>query len=148
VQSDAATVDAYLEDLAPDRRAALEAVRAVILAHLPDGYVETMNWGMISYEVPLAVCPDTYNGHPLSYAGLASQKRHMAVYLSNVYVDPALRARLEAGYAEAGLKLDMGASCVRFTRLDKVPLEVIGEMIAATPVDEFVAAYSASRAER
>jgi hypothetical protein len=138
VRSEATTVEEYLAELPAERRAAVEAVRDVILANLPDGYVESMNWGMISYEVPLAMCPDTYNGEPLSYAGLASQKRHMALYLSNVYRSPELRARLEAGFAEAGLRLDMGASCVRFTRLDKLPLDVVGEIIAATPVDEFI----------
>ena len=138
MRSEATTVEAYLDELPEDRRAALEAVREVILANLPDGYVETMNWGMISYEVPLDLCPDTYNGEPLSYAGLASQKRHMAVYLRNVYRSPELKARLEAGFAAAGLRLDMGASCVRFTRLDELPLDVVGEMIAATPVDEFI----------
>lgn len=148
MHSDATSVEAYLEQLPADRRQALEAVRAVILENLPAGYVEVMNWGMISYEVPLAICPDTYNGEPLSYAGLASQKRHMAVYLSNVYADPALRARLEQGFADAGLKPDMGASCVRFRRLDALPLDLIGEMIAATPVDEFVAHATATRGGR
>ena len=139
MQSAATTVEEYLGELPDDRRDAIAEVRDVILANLPEGYVETMNWGMISYEVPLATFPDTYNGQPLSYAGLASQKRHMAVYLSNVYASPELTARLEQGFADAGQKLDMGKSCVRFTRLDRLPLDVIGEMIAATPVDEFVA---------
>lgn len=139
MSSDATTVEEYLSELPDDRREAVAAVRAVILANLPDGYVETMNWGMISYEVPLEISPDTYDGQPLSYAGLAAQKRHMAVYLNNVYASPALRQRLEQGFADAGQRLDMGKSCVRFTRLEKLPLEVIGEMIAATPVDEFVA---------
>jgi len=87
VSSDAATVDQYLAELPDDRRAAISAVRNVILANLPDGYEETMRWGMISYEIPLARYPDTYNGQPLSYAALVSQKRHMAVYLNGIYAD-------------------------------------------------------------
>lgn len=138
-------MDQYLAELPDDRRAALAAVRAVILANLPEGYVEAMRWGMISYEVPLETCPDTYNGQPLSYAALASQKRHMALYLSNVYASPELTARLQQGFADAGLKLDMGKSCVRFTRLEKLPLDVIGEMIAATSVDEFIALSTEAR---
>ena len=85
VQSDAATVNEYLASLPPERRRAIEAVREVILANLPDGYEEAMNWGMITYQVPLETFPDTYNGKPLMYAALANQKNHMAVYLTAVY---------------------------------------------------------------
>ena len=70
MQSDAKTVEEYLASLPEDRRAALEAVRGKILENLPDGYDEVMNWGMITYEVPLETCPDTYNGKPLMYAAL------------------------------------------------------------------------------
>ena len=84
-------MEEYLDSLPPDRREAISAVRSVILDHLPDGYEEEMRWGMISYEVPLAIQPDTYNGKPLMYAALASQKRHMAVYLSGIYADETAR---------------------------------------------------------
>ena len=47
-----------------------------------------MNWGMITYQVPLFTYPDTYNGEPLMYARLASQKNYMAGYLSAVYPNP------------------------------------------------------------
>lgn len=139
MQSDATTVQEYLDELPDDRREAISAVRDVILANLPEGYVEVMNWGMITYEVPLTTCPDTYNGKPLSYAALASQKRHMALYLTNVLESGDLTARLRQGYLDAGLEPDIGKSCVRFTRLENLPLDVIGELVAATPVDEFVA---------
>ena len=143
--SDAATVREYLDALPDDRRAALGAVREVILANLPDGYVETMNWGMITYEVPLERYPDTYNRQPLGYAALASQKRHMSLYLMGVYADPEAREWFERAYAERGKKLDMGKSCLRFKRLDELPLDVIGTLVARTPVDEFLRLYEASR---
>jgi hypothetical protein len=142
---DAATVEEYLESLPDDRRAAVERVRDVILEHLPEGYVETMNWGMISYEVPPEIHPDTYNGQPLLYAGLASQKRHMAVYLSGVYADPDALEAFTADYGASGKPLDMGKSCVRFTEIENLPLEVIGRAIARWEVAEFVAVYEASR---
>jgi hypothetical protein len=39
---------------------------------------------MITYEIPLERFGDTYNGKPLMYAALASQKNHMAIYLKLV----------------------------------------------------------------
>jgi hypothetical protein len=145
VRSDAATVEEYLAELPDDRRDALSAVRDVIIANLPDGYEEAMAWGMISYEVPLATHPDTYNGKPLVYAGLAAQKHHLALYLMNVYSSPALERRLREGFAEVGLVPDLGKSCLRFQRLDQLPLDVIGELIAATPVDDFIALHESAR---
>jgi len=138
MQSDATTVGAYLKSLPPDRRAAISAVRKAILSGLPRGYEETMNWGMITYQVPLSICPDTYNGQPLMYAALASQKNHMAVYLMGVYMDPALRRAFESAYRASGKRMDMGKSCVRFRKLESLPLDLISTSIAAIPMKEFV----------
>ena len=145
MRSDATRVEEYLDSLPADRREAISTVREGILRALPGGYVEEMRWGMISYEVPLAIQPDTYNGKPLMYAALASQKRHMAVYLSGVYADPEARERFEAAYRATGKRLDMGKSCVRFRRLDDLPLEVIEDAIARYPVDDFVDLYHRGR---
>jgi uncharacterized protein YdhG (YjbR/CyaY superfamily) len=139
MQSDATTVAEYLAALPNDRRAALEAVRQTILANLPDGYEEAMNWGMIVYQAPLARYPDTYNGQPLAYAGLASQKNHMAVYLMAIYGDEETRQKFEAAYRATGKRYDVGKSCVRFRKLDDLPLALIGESIALLSVDQFVA---------
>ena len=144
-RSSAATVEEYLQELPGERAEALSAVRRVILDHLPPGYVETMNWGMICYEVPLARCPDTYNKQPLMFAGLASQKRHMGLYLMCVYSHQGSRAAFEEKFRASGKKLDMGKSCVRFKRLEDLPLEVIGETIAATPVEDYIQMYRESR---
>lgn len=144
-RSSAATVEEYLQELPPERAEALRAVRRVILNHLPPGYVETMNWGMICYEVPLARCPDTYNKQPLMYAALASQKRHMGLYLMCVYSHQGSRAAFEEKFRASGKKLDMGKSCVRFRKLEDLPLEVIGETVASTSVEEYIQQYRESR---
>lgn len=138
MHSSATTVEEYLAGLDQDRREALQAVRATILEHLPEGYEEAMNWGMICFQVPLERQPDTYNGKPLMYAALASQKRHMTIYLSGVYADEGLRETFEWDYRATGKRLDAGKSCVRFRRLDDLPLEVIGKAVAAVPVEEFI----------
>jgi hypothetical protein len=145
VRSDATTVAAYLAELPEERRPAIEAVRRTILEHLPDGYEEVMNWGMIAYQVPLDVYPDTYNGQPLMLAALASQKNHMAVYLSAIYADEEARARFEEAWRATGKRFDVGKSCVRFRSLEELPLDVIADAVAAFPVDAFVASYEEGR---
>jgi uncharacterized protein YdhG (YjbR/CyaY superfamily) len=135
MQSDATTVEEYLSQLPDDRKAAIEAVRRTILANLPDGYEEVINWGMITYQVPLE---DTYNGKPLMYAALASQKNHMAVYLTGIYMSDDSRDEFEAAYKATGKRFDVGKSCVRFKKLDDLPLELIGECVASADVDTFV----------
>ena len=139
MQSDATSVAQYLAELPADRRAAIEAVRQTILANLPDGYEEAMNWGMIVYQVPLDRYPNTYNGQPLAYAALASQKNHMAVYLTGIYADDETRQAFEAAYRATGKRYDVGKSCVRFRKLDDLPLALIGESVAHFGVDEFIA---------
>jgi hypothetical protein len=145
MHSDAVTVEGYLAELPDDRRQALEAVRQVILDHLPKGYEEVMQYGAISYVVPLSTYPDTYNGQALAVASLANQKNHMAVYLMGVYGDDGSQDWLREQWAATGKKLDMGKSCLRFKRLDDLSLEVLGEAIARTSVDDFIAAYERSR---
>jgi uncharacterized protein YdhG (YjbR/CyaY superfamily) len=148
MKSDANTVEQYLAELPEDRRAEIEAVRRVILENLPQGYEEAMNWGMISYQVPLETYPDTYNGQPLMYAALASQKRHMSLYLTGIYMDDEAKEAFEDAYRATGKRYDVGKSCVRFRELDDLPLPLIGERIAAMEVDEFVARYEQMRTAR
>jgi len=139
VRSEATTAEQYLAELPDDRREAIEAVRAVILENLPDGYEETMNWGMITYQVPLETYPDTYNKQPLMFVALASQKNHMAVYLTGIYVSDETRDEFEKAYRATGKRFDVGKSCVRFRKLDDLPLDLIGQTIAAVPVERLIA---------
>ena len=142
--SKATTVEAYLGELPPERRAVVSKVRDVVLENLPDGFVESMNWGMISYEIPLETYPNTYNGKPLSFIALAAQKHHYALYLNHVYQSPELQETLAQGFEDAGKKMDMGKSCLRFKRLDDLPLDVVGEIVAASSVDDMIAGYEAA----
>ena len=143
--SKAATVDEYLEELPPERRAIVASVRDLIQRNLPDGYQETMNWGMISYEVPFERYPNTYNKQPLSYAALAAQKNNYTLYLNAVYQNDKQRAWLEREFKKAGKKLDMGKSCLHFKRLEDLPLDTIAQAIGGTPPEKFIADYEASR---
>ena len=138
MKSDTTSVEDYLAGLPEDRRKALTAVRDVILDNLPDGYEEAMNWGMITYQVPLETFPDTYNKQPLMYAALASEKNKMSLHLMCLYTRPELKMRFEVANKEAGKRLDMGKSCVRFKRLDDLPLDLIANVITSTSVNEFI----------
>jgi hypothetical protein len=146
MQSQAKTPEQYLAELPDDRRETIAAVRKVVLENLPKGYEEMMGFGMIGYGIPLSKYPDTYNGHPLCIAGLASQKNYNALYLMSVYGDPATKKWFEGAYKKAGKKLDMGKSCVRFKTLDDLPLDVIAQAIARVKPDEYIAYYEKSRA--
>ena len=140
------TVTGFLASLPAERRKAISRVRSVVRKHLPAGYREVMCLGMITYEVPLKVYPDTYNGQALWYAGIGSQKNYMTLYLMNAYSDPKLQQKLTNGFKAAGKKLDMGKACIRFKAADDLALDAVGDVVASTPLDKFVATAKAARA--
>jgi hypothetical protein len=144
VRSNASTVDGYLAELPADRRAALEEVRETILANLPDGFEEGMQYGMISYHVPLDRYPNTYNRQPLGLAALANQKRYLALYLG-CFADPDEASWFRDRWTATGKKLEMGTSCIRFRRSEDVPLDVVADAIARSSLDDFLAAYERRR---
>ena len=148
VRSSAATVEEYLDELAPDRREQIEVVRSVVLDNLPQGYDESMNWGMITWEIPLERYPKTYNKQPLMYAALASQKNYMSLYLMCVYTHQGTQTDFERRFKESGKKLNMGKSCVRFKKVDDLPMDLIAETIASTSVDEYIQSYETARGKR
>ena len=143
VSSSATTAEQYLAELPDDRRADVARVREVILANLPDGFEETMQYGMIGYAIPLERFPNTYNGQALGSVALAAQKRHISVYLHGLYASRELTDWFVAAYAESGKKLNMGKSCVRFRRADDAALDVIGAAVARVTPDDLIAAHEA-----
>ncbi len=155
MQSKATTVPEYLASLPPDRRAAIEGVRAVILANLDGDYEEGMQYGMIGYYVPHRVFPAGYHCDPklgLPFAALASQKNYMSLYLMGLYCGAEdgkgneLVDWFQKAWKKAGKKLDMGKACTRFKKLDDLALDVVGEAIRRLPAKKYIAAYEASRA--
>ncbi len=146
MQSKATTVEQYLAELPPDRRAAIEAVRNVILKNLDKDCEEAMSYGMIGYGVPHRVYPPGYHcdpSKPLPFAGIASQKNYMSVYLCTVYAAGIEEDWFRAAWAKTGKKLDMGKCCIRFKKLDDLALDVIGQAIRRVPARKFVELYEA-----
>lgn len=144
VRSAATTADEYLSELPEDRREVVAAVRKLIRKSLPKGYEESVNWGMLSYEIPLSRYPETYNRQPIGYVSLAAQKNNYALYLMSAYMDPARNETLKEAFAKAGKKMDMGKSCLLFKKLDDLPLDAIGKFISATPPEKLIEHYEAA----
>jgi hypothetical protein len=145
MQSKAKTVEAYLKELPEERNVIISKLREIILENLPEGYEETIQYGMISYIVPFAIFPDTYNKQPLAYMSLASQKNYISLYMNNIYSDPKLEEWFKSEFEKLGKKLNMGKSCVRFKKLEQLPLDVIGKAVAYTSVEEFIKIYKHTR---
>ena len=144
----ALTVSQWLASVPAERKDAINAVRDAVNAHLPPGYEETVDWGMLAWVVPLTTLPKTHNGRPLMFAALGAHRKRMTIYLMSVYGDPRIRRGFEAAYRKTGKKLEMGGSCVHFRTLDDLPLDVVGDTIARVPVDEYVERYQRSRTKR
>jgi hypothetical protein len=139
------TPEDYLESIPEERRPIIARVRQLILDNLPKGYVETVNWGMLSYEIPLEIFPNTYNKQPLSYAGLAAQKYKNSLCLMAVYASlEAYQSLLEA-YTAKGLKPDLGKSCLRKRKPEDLPLEKVAELIRLKTPEEYIEMYLQSR---
>ncbi|HYR27102.1 MAG TPA: DUF1801 domain-containing protein [Thermoanaerobaculia bacterium] len=143
VESKAESVDDYINSLPEDRRETISKLRKVLKKNLPKGYRERLGYGMITYGIPLETFPDTYNGQPLCYVALASQKNHIALYLMSAYGDPAKEKYLQDEFKKAGKKLDKGKSCIRFKKLEDLPLDAIATVVAATPPSELIAQHEA-----
>jgi hypothetical protein len=146
--SNAASVEEYLAALPPERREVVSKVRDLVRRNLPKGYNETMSSGMISYGLPLSRYPNTYNRQPLGYVALAAQKNYYALYLMGPYMDPKQGKQLADAFKNAGKTMDMGKSCLRFKKLDDLPLDAVGRIIASTPPDDLIAHYERAHAKR
>jgi hypothetical protein len=144
-RSNAKTPEEYLAQLPEDRRGTVSAVRDLVLRNLPKGYEESMNWGMLSYEIPLERYPETYNGQPLGYVGLASQKSYITLYLMGAYAVPGMAEKIEKAFRDAGKKFDMGKSCLHFRTIDDLEQSVIAETIRAVSVKKYIEHYEANR---
>jgi len=150
MQSKATSVAQYLNSLPPERREAIEAVRAAILRNLDKDYEEGMQYGMIGYYVPHRVYPAGYHcdpKQPLPFAGLASQKNHMSLYLGCIYGWEDEERWFRTAWTKAGKKLDMGKGCVRFRKLDDVPLDVVAELVRRIPARAYIERYERIRAQ-
>ncbi|WP_372944897.1 DUF1801 domain-containing protein [Muriicola sp.] len=143
--SDAKTPDEYISQLPEERKEPMSALRGVIRSHLPKGFEETMSYGMIGYVVPHSMYPDGYHCSPelpLPFMNIASQKNFIALYHMGVYANKELLNWFTGEYPKySSRKLDMGKSCIRFKKMDDIPLKLIGELCAKMSVQDWIDLY-------
>jgi hypothetical protein len=145
MQSETPTADAYIDELPEGRKAPMQRLREVILESLPDGFEETMSYGMIGYVVPHSVYPSGYHCDPklpLPFLNIASQKNHIGFYHMGIYANKELMAWFKKAYADTvTTRLDMGKSCIRFRNPDQIPYRLLGELCTKMQVAEWVDLY-------
>jgi uncharacterized protein YdhG (YjbR/CyaY superfamily) len=147
MKSEASTPQAYIDQLPEDRRAPMQRLRQVILNNLPEGFQETMNYGMIGYVVPHQLYPAGYHCDPklpLPFLNIASQKNHIAFYHMGIYSNEGLMTWFQKAYADqVPTRLDMGKSCVRFKKPEHIPFSLLGELCAKMTVEQWISQYEA-----
>ena len=107
-----------------------------------------MSYGMLGWVVPHSLYPAGYHCSPelpLPFLNLASQKNFIALYHMGIYADDKLLAWFQEAYAQAiPTKLDMGKSCIRFKRMDRIPFDLIGELASKMSPSDWIGMYEKS----
>ena len=139
------TPDDYISQLSEERKLAITKLRKVILANLPEGFYETISYGMIGYVVPHTIYPDGYHCNPklpLPFISIASQKNFVALYHMGMYADNNLMEWFTSAYPKhSNAKLDMGKSCMRFKKMEEIPYELIGELVSKMSTATWIKIY-------
>jgi hypothetical protein len=133
-------VAAYLASLTPAQRAVIEEARALVHKHIPKGYTEFMNWGVINWGIPLEKFSDTHNGQPLCYVGLGAKKNYNSLYLMGVY--DSSNGKYTTPFSE---KLLVDAFKKAGKRLDELELTSVAKVIAMSTPKEYLAYYKRVR---
>ena len=143
--SKATTPEQYIVEAPEERQAYLNQLRHVINTNLPKGFEEGMQYGMIGYYVPHSIYPGGYHCNtkePLPFMSFASQKNSVNLYHSGIYAVPEIYDWFVAEFPKhSKRKLDMGKSCVRFKKVDNIPLKLIGELCKKLSVKEWIEIY-------
>lgn len=146
------TPEDYINQQPIERQEALNSLRQTILGSLPQGFQEVMQYGMIGYVVPHEIYPQGYHVNPkdpLPFIGLANQKGFIAIYHMGMYADKSLSEWFVTSYEGLHIgKLDMGKSCIRFKKIDKIPLSLISQLCSRMSVESYVNIYEANKPKK
>lgn len=152
MQSKATRISDYLDELPEDRRKVVDRLRKIIKKNLPKGFQEVISYGMIGYVVPHKIYPAGYHcdpSTPLPFINLASQKNFVALYHMGLYGDKKLLEWFTGEWKKAvPVKLDMGKSCIRFSKPESIPYDLIGELAGKMTPEDWIKRYEAARGEK
>jgi len=139
------SVDQYIEQLPEDRKEAVIKLRNIFLKKLPDGFQETICYGMIGYVVPHSTYPAGYHcdpKQPLPFINIASQKGHLAIYHMGLYANPDMLEWFENEFSKVSKsKADLGKSCLRFKKMENIPYPLIEELASKISVEDWISTY-------
>lgn len=135
---DSKTVDEYVEKVPEKWKGLIVKLRKEIISTIDKGFVEAIRWGMINYEVPLEVSGPTYNKQPLGFVSLAAQKNYCSLYVNAIYASPSKRKQLDQAFLTQGLTPNMGKSCIRFKKIEDIPLNEILSILSEFTVEDFL----------
>ena len=148
MQSNANSVDEYMDQLAETQREGLVLLRKTILENLPMGFVEQMSYGMIGYVVPHSIYPNGYHCNPklpLPFLNIAAQKNFIALYHMGIYANPDLLNWFTSEFPKhSKLKLNMGKGCIRFKYGSQIPYDLIGELARRIEVSKWINLYESN----
>ncbi|GIV27225.1 MAG: hypothetical protein KatS3mg027_1039 [Bacteroidia bacterium] len=139
------SVEEYINSLPEDRKIVIQNIRQVILKNLPEGFQETISYGMIGYVVPHSIYPKGYHCNPkepLPFISIASQKGHIAIYHLGLYADQSLKQWFTNELSQhSKSKLDIGKSCIRFKKINEIPYDLIGKLCTKMSVQNWISLY-------
>lgn len=138
MQSSAITVKQYLDELDSERAPQIRELVKLVRNNIKPGFIETMRWGMISYEIPIEVSGETYNKQPLNYVAIASQKNYISVYVLGIYANDNDPIEFRSRWAASGKKLNMGKACVRFKTIQDADLPTLAWAIRRLSVNQYL----------
>lgn len=145
MQYKAKNVEDYIRQLPEDRKEPMEKLRKTILNNIPEGFEETISYGMIGYVVPHSIYPDGYHVNPeepLGFISIASQKNNISFYHGGIYLYPDLLAWFQKEYPKyVKTKLDMGKSCIRFKNMNTIPYDLLGDLCRKITLEDYIDKY-------
>ncbi|WP_300672874.1 DUF1801 domain-containing protein [Soonwooa sp.] len=145
MQIEASSVEDYISKIPEDRQEVVLKIVETINANLPKGFENIPSYGMLGWAIPLKDYPAGYHcapGTPLPFINLASQKNFVALYHMGLYAKPELLKWFTEEYPKhSKRKLDMGKSCIRFKKMDDIPLELIGELCTKMTPQDWISFY-------
>lgn len=139
------TVEEYISNISVERREYFQLLRESILSNLPLGFTEEISYGMVGYVIPHSIYPNGYHCNPklpLPFASIASQKNSINFYHMGIYAMPELKDWFINAYSSSySTKLDMGKSCLRFKKIDSLPIDLIGELMGKVSCKNWINTY-------